>query len=133
MRARREECSATVDLFSLDLYSGEATFIKSGAAPSFVKRDESIFRIKSQTAPLGLVKSIDSERVKVEIRYGDYVILLSDGILQTAEDAPWLLELLAKEPKRSLSDYAEFILSEALKNSRSHDDMSVTVLHILPV
>ena len=132
MRARSEECSATVDLFSIDLYSGDATFIKSGAAPSFVKREESIFRVKSQTAPLGLVKAIDTERIKVEVRCGDHVILLSDGILESAEDAPWLLELLSKPAKRDLKEYAELILAEALRSSRSQDDMSVSVLRIVP-
>lgn len=133
MRSRGDECSATVDLFELDLYSGEATFIKSGAAPSFVKRDSSIFRIKSQTAPLGLMRSIDTERIKVEIKSEDYVIMLSDGILQCAEDAPWMLELLSAEPKRNLKEYADHILTEAVKHSRTKDDMSVTVLKITKI
>ena len=133
MRHGSEECSATVDLFEIDLYTGEATFIKSGAAPSFVKRDSSLFRIRSQTAPIGLVKGIDTERIKVEIKSDDYVIILSDGIIQSAEEAPWLLELLARPAERNLQKYAELILDAAEKNSRSRDDMSVTVLKIIRV
>jgi len=133
MRRRWDECSATVDLFEIDLYTGDATFIKSGAAPSFVKRDGSLFRIRSQTAPIGLVRGIDSERIKVEIKSDDLVIILSDGIAQCAEEAPWLLELLAAAPPRKLSEYAERILEEAKKNSRSRDDMSVTVLKVMKI
>ena len=130
MRRRSEECSATLDLFELDLITGEATFVKSGSAPSFVKRDSSIFRIKSQTAPIGLMKNIDSERIRVEIKGEDYVIMLSDGIVECAEDSPWLLELLSKPPKKTLKEYADYILTEAVKNSRTRDDMSVIVAKV---
>ena len=130
IRQRGEECSATVDLFELDTITGDATFIKSGAAPSYVKRDSSIFRIRSETAPIGLMKSIDAERVRVEIKEGDYVIMLSDGVSSTPEDAPWLLELLAEAPKRNIKEYAEYILSAAVKSSRTGDDMTVAVAKI---
>ena len=128
---RGGECSTTVDIFALDTLDGSATFIKSGAAPSFVKRDSSIFRIKSTTAPIGLMKSIDSERIRVEIKGGDYVIMLSDGVSEIAEESPWLLELLTKPPKDTPKAYAEYILSEAKKYSKSHDDMSVIVVKII--
>ena len=133
MRHRSEECSATVDIFELDLLSGEGEFIKSGSAPSFVKRDSSIFRIKSQTAPIGLMKGIDSEKIRVEIKGGDYVIMLSDGIIQTAEESPWLLELISKPPKRTLKEYVDLILTEASRHSKSRDDMSVLVLKITKI
>ena len=131
MRGRLEECSATVDLFELDLLSGDATFIKSGAAPSFVKRADSIFRIKSQTAPLGLLRSIDTEKIRVEVREGDLIIMVSDGILQSAEESPWLLELLSRPPKLNLKEYADLILSEAKKYADTSDDMSVIVVKIM--
>ena len=130
IRGKGEECSATVDLFDFDLMTGEATFYKCGAAPSYVKRDGSIFRIRSETAPLGLMKSIDAERIRVEVRDGDYVIMLSDGISQTPEDAAWLLELLNKPAPSNMRDYAERILAAAIKNSKIADDMSVAVAKI---
>ena len=130
VKARKEECSATVDLLEVDLISGEATFIKSGAAPSFVKRGSSIFRIRSQTAPIGLLSSIDSEKIKVDIREGDYVVMLSDGVADEADDAPWLLLLLGEPPKSNLQDYANLILAEAIKNTSAKDDMSVVVMKI---
>lgn len=130
LRRQRGECSASVDLFEFDLYTAEATFVKSGAAPSYVKRNSSIFRIRSQTAPIGLMHSIDSEKIRVEIKDGDYVIMLSDGIFQSQEEAPWLLEALAAPPKRELPEYAEYILGLARKNNKGYDDMTVTVLKI---
>ncbi|MBQ8879354.1 MAG: SpoIIE family protein phosphatase [Clostridia bacterium] len=130
MRGRSEECSATVDLFELDLITGDATFVKSGSAPSFIKRDKSIFRIKSQTAPIGLMRSIDSEKIRVEVKSEDYVIMISDGILQSAEESPWLVELLASPAPKTLKEYVDLILSEATRRSDSGDDMSVIVMKI---
>ncbi len=130
IRHRHRECSATVDLFCIDLYRGNADFIKSGAAPSYVKRGTSIFRIKSKTAPLGLLKSVDAERIHVDLESEDYIIMLSDGIAQSAEDTPWLLELLAKPPKRNLKEYADFILSSSLKHLPRNDDMTVMVTKV---
>ena len=131
LRAGRRECSATVDLFTVDLYRGEAEFLKSGAAASYVKRGSSIFRLKSKTAPLGLMKNVDAERIKVELEGDDYIIMLSDGIAQSAEDTPWLIDLLSKPPKRNLKEYADYILSAAVKNTPLNDDMTVLVTRVI--
>ncbi len=130
---RHRECSATVDLFSVDLYRGDAEFIKSGAAPSYVKRGSSIFRIKSKTAPIGLMRGVDAERIHVDLEGDDYIIMLSDGIAQSAEDTPWLLDLLSREPKRNLKEYADHILSASLKHLTRTDDMTVLVTHVMRV
>ena len=130
IKHRHRECSATFDMFSLDLYRGDAEFIKSGAAPSYVKRDSSIFRIKSKTAPLGLMKSVDAERIRVDLESEDYIIMLSDGIAQSAEDTPWLLDLLSKPPKRNIKEYADHILAAALRNMPKNDDMTVVVVKV---
>ena len=133
IRTRGEECSATVDMLELDLWRGGGTFIKSGAPPSYVKRGSSIFRIKSQTAPIGLMRSIDTEKISVEIKKDDYVIMLSDGVAEIAEDAPWLLLLLAEDAPSDLKEYANRILSEAKLKSSCKDDMTVTVIKISDV
>ena len=133
VRHRRRECSATVDLFSIDLYRGDAEFLKSGAAASYIKRDSSIFRIKSKSAPLGLLKSADAEKIKVELEGEDIVVMLSDGIGQSAEDTPWLLELLSKPPKRNLKEYADSILASALNNLPHTDDMTVLVAKVTKI
>ena len=131
IKSRNEECSSTVDLFDFDLISGEALFFKCGAAPSYVKRDGSIFRIRSETAPLGIMKGIDAERIRVEVKDGDYVIMLSDGVSQSPEESTWLLEVLSEPPRSDVREYAEKILAEAERRSLGRDDMSVAVAKIV--
>lgn len=130
IKNRNEECSSSVDLFDFDLITGEAIFYKCGAAPSYVKRDSSIFRIRSETAPIGLMKGIDAERVRVEVKPGDFIIMLSDGVCQGFDDSAWLIELLSNDPPADLREYAEKILKTAINRSGCADDMSISVARI---
>ena len=126
-----DECSATLDLFELNLYNREAVFIKSGASPSYVKRGSSIFRIRSSTAPLGIMSSIDTEKIRVQVEVGDYVIMTSDGAHGPSDDAPWLIELIAAANPKSPSALAEAILRGAERYRRLElDDITVTVIQI---
>ena len=131
IRQREGECTATLDLFRLNLLSADAVFIKSGAAPSYVKRGKSIFRIRSETAPLGLMKTVDAEKIRVEIKSGDIVIMLSDGVCASVEDSAWLLSFLAREEPDSIEDFAKEIVRIASKKNLSRDDITVSVVQIL--
>jgi hypothetical protein len=128
LRNGDEECSVAADMFVLDLLSCEAKFIKSGGACSYVKRGASLFRIKSETMPLGLLRRVDAEQITASVTMGDYIIMLSDGACDPASDSVWLVELLNGEPEPRLDAYAERILSAARKNRRTADDMSVLVM-----
>ena len=131
IRARGGEISATVDLFELDMMSAEAGFIKCGAAVSYVKRDSSIFRIRSRTAPIGLLPSPDAERVSVEVRQGDIIVMLSDGLNPTASEAPWLLDLLSRSDGSDLKRLADSIIDLAKRNTPARDDMTAVVLRVV--
>ena len=130
IRQREGECTATLDLFRLNLISADAVFVKSGAAPSYVKRGKSIFRIRSETAPIGLMKTVDAEKIRVEVKSGDIIIMLSDGVCATVEDSAWLLSFLSKEEPDDVEEYAKEIIRLASKMRRSRDDMTVSVVRI---
>ncbi len=132
IKRKKSGTTVTVDLFSLDLISGEAMFYKCGAAPSYIKRGSSLFRIRSRTSPLGPLGELDAERVRVEVEGGDYIIMFSDGISQDGEDSPWLIELLAHPlPKDATPQLlADQILKAAKAKGVKADDMTVRVIEI---
>ena len=129
VRARAEECGASIDLFSFDLVTGEASFVKSGASPSFIKRGTSLFRIRSRTLPVGVMSEVDAERIGASVEVGDLIIMISDGVSADAE-APWLINLLHLCPGGTLEDYAQTILAEAERQSGAEDDATVVVLRV---
>jgi stage II sporulation protein E len=130
LKNRDNEKGVTVDLFELDLYTGEGVFYKCGAVSSYIKRSDSIFKVRSQSAPIGLMSSIDAESIRVDVRAGDTVVLVSDGVLSENEDNTWFLEILNREKVGDVKEYADMILNHAKKRNDCADDMSVAVIKI---
>lgn len=128
-RADGEEGFTTLDLFELDTISGKASFIKSGAAPSFVKRGNKLFKIRSKTFPLGILEDVDAERTTFECEDGDRIIILSDGVTEDIEEPLWLCEFLTKTDL-STSEAAEKIIKEAKEHTLCRDDMTAAVIVI---
>lgn len=124
-----EECSVATDLLTLDLLSGKATFLKSGAAASFVGRGSSLFRIRSRTIPMGLLRMVDAEEASFELKSGDTVILLSDGVMEGSEEGGWLKDLLAAETDTATDALAAKILETAAARG-AHDDMTALVVQL---
>jgi len=83
-----QECSATVDLLSLDLYDGKASFYKSGAAPSYVLREDGLFKLRSKTLPMGILRQTDIKRLHFDIADGDVIVMVSDGVTGGKEECP---------------------------------------------
>jgi len=130
------ECSATVDLLELDLLTGKAVFLKSGASPTYVRRDDALFKLHAQTAPIGILRSVDAQKITYDVLPGDVIIMVSDGIgaeesgnENAPEDCLWLLDLLADGWQNDLNLMAETILTRARKEG-SRDDLSVILIEV---
>ena len=104
--------------------------MKSGAAASFVQRGNSLFRIRSRTIPLGLLRIVDSEEAAFDVRTGDRMILLSDGVLGAHEDGGALKELLKRTVTDDCSLIARAIVEDAAARRDTHDDMTAVVIEI---
>ncbi len=131
LRGQGDECSTTVDLCEVDLFSGHAAFYKSGAAPSFLKRKDKIYRVRSETVPIGILPTLDTEKIHVETKEGDVIIMFSDGVSTSPEDAPWLSGFLSGELPASMEEYANSILEETIIHNKRRDDISVIVAQIV--
>lgn len=131
--ARKNECFATVDLLEIDLVTGEASFLKSGAVPSYVLRGETLLRVSSDTYPIGIMPNISSEMTCLSLAAGDLILLCSDGVCKEADDeadAPWFEEILRRRAMDDPADIAEEILLRAEEMDGYTDDMSVIVLRL---
>ena len=124
------ECSATVDLLELDLITGKAEFYKGGAAPSYILRDGGLFKLRSNTVPLGIIKELDAKKISIDVSVGDIIIMVSDGVTQSKEECPWLFDLLKQYAEReSLASIADMIVKRA-KYEGASDDITVVVMKV---
>ena len=130
MRGEREEGSATADVCEIDLLRSSATFYKCGAAPSFVRRSGKLFKIESKTFPLGILDSPDTEKVSLDLKVGDVIIMLSDGVVQSFEDSSLLLSLLEEGWEDDLPVMAEKIASVFEEMRHAYDDITVILTRI---
>ncbi len=132
IRHKNLECFATVDLLEIDLLSSEASFIKSGAAASYVIRNGRLFKIASASLPIGITREISSEEVRFKLENKDLIIMISDGVSQSFEDGAWLLSALSDEidPDAPLTVISKTLLEKAKRKNERSDDMTVIAVRV---
>ena len=125
------ECSATVDLMELDLISGHAGFYKSGAAPTYIFRNGSLFKLRSHTVPVGIISELDSRKIDFDVSGGDVVVMVSDGVTDGKEECPWLFDLLRSQAESASPDRLADLVVKYAKAEGATDDISVLVIKIV--
>lgn len=126
----KNETFATLDLVMIDLYSGQADFVKTGSAPSFIKRKGQVQMIAASSLPIGILEDIEVFRDRIALYPGDMVVMLSDGVVEALPDAVepfWIQDFLQTMDESDPQVLAEHILHRALTlcKGRPEDDMTV--------
>ncbi len=131
-RGRREsESSTTVDLLQLDCVSGEAALYKCGAAPTYLLRRGGCTRFFSRTAPVGILETLDAEKIRFEVETGDVLVQVSDGVTKGEEECPWLSEMLTNRYDGDAEKFARLVLARA--SEEGADDLSILITEICAV
>ena len=131
--AGQEENMSTLDLCDINLYTGECEFMKVGAACSYIKRGRLVDRLSALNFPLGVFGQIEPETIQRVLQSGDYVIMLSDGILDALSQGigeEVLPEIIGRTEYTNPNEIANQILACCLKQScgQIRDDMTVLVI-----
>lgn len=133
--AGQEQVMSTLDICDIDLYTGNCEFVKVGAACTYIKRGRLVDRISAQNLPLGVFGQINPEIQTRTLLSGDYVIMLSDGVLEALSEGigeQVLPEIIGRMDYRNPGEIANQILAYAIGQSRGRirDDMTVLVAGI---
>jgi len=127
------ESFSTLDLALIDTHTGKSRFFKAGSAPSFIKRGKKVEIIKGGSLPVGIMDTITPKIIDKDLRAGDIIVLVTDGILEgfsglkSGEEA--LEEFIANLKTSNPQEIADEILNKARENS-TKDDMTVMAARI---
>ena len=121
---------ATVDLMCVDLFTGDTSFYKYGAAPSYVYNGSGIRRIRGESiaALIGSGDGASPDLVRMCLRPGSTAIIASDGVIADTEDE-WLKALLSKG-FQDMKALARSALKEAERLYGTNDDMTVVAVRV---
>lgn len=121
----------TIDICSLDLYTGECEICKVGGAPTFWKSRRGVERIGGESLPLGIFQKAPVEWQSCRLQPGDVLVMMTDGILDMPESGEERIEeMLSGLQEQNPQEIAEKLLAYAICScgGRIRDDMTVLVL-----
>jgi stage II sporulation protein E len=124
-----DESLATLDIASLDPYSGEISFFKAGAAPCFIKRSGRTAILELPSLPAGILSRIGFSKAGAELREGDTVVMISDGV--AADGSEWITKLI-RSWRGDAQGLAEELTAAALsrRKGKKSDDMTAICVRI---
>ena len=130
---REEIHFSTVDMSVFDLYTGTCRLLKAGASSTYLKKGTAVERISSSSLPIGVMHSIEIESVERTLENGDFVVMVTDGILDALPvgEQDLILETIIKGTNSSNpKELAHHILEQVLSWTAEEpmDDMTVLVV-----
>ena len=127
-----EESTATLDVISVDLYTGRAEFMKAGAAATFIRRRGNVVMLEQPSLPMGIIRDIGFASASAALENGDVVLMISDGVL--GECSGWIQQELKmwNAEESSPQKLAQMIVESACerKLSKHRDDMTAVAIYI---
>ena len=119
-----DESLATLDIASIDLFSGETTLYKAGAAPSIIKQSGRCGKAESTSLPIGILNNVSFDTATIKLRDKDIVLLMSDGAV--SDGTEWIKSEVKSFKNGTAQDLAELICRTAEKRqSKVRDDITV--------
>lgn len=124
---------STVDVASIDLYTGVCEFLKVGAAASFLKKESGVERIRGVGLPAGTSSQLELEPYRIRMYDGNLLFLVTDGVLNVlpeGEEEEILERLIWNLTQGTPSEMAQRLIEQVQTYGTGRDDMTVLVVGI---
>lgn len=131
-----DEMFATVDLALIDLHDADTKFLKIGSAPSFIRRGQYVTSVSASNLPIGILEEIDVDVVSENLKAGDLLIMITDGIYEAGTDVEnrdqWLKRVIRDIETEDPQEIADLILEQVIRGLyyQIPDDMTVVVAKV---
>lgn len=123
-----DESLSTLDVTSVDLYTGKITLRKAGAPVTFIKKGSRVISREMPSLPAGILNGINFSSDTINLTTGDMVVMVSDGVV--TGDEKWLEKLIRTWNEGSTQDLARTVVAEAIKRRGESPDDDITALAI---
>ncbi len=132
-----KEMYSTIDLLSLDLYTGEALMYKIGSAESLVLTDGNVRAVTSSSPPAGILADVRLDKKVIALKEGDILLMMSDGITEcgcSISKTDWIRNIMIK-PHEDMQSLAKEVMDTAVEKNgnRARDDMTVVAVQLKAV
>lgn len=131
-----DEIFTTLDLAMIDLQDASARFLKIGSTPSFVKRGERVLKIEASNLPMGIIQEFDVDVVSEQLKAGDLLIMMSDGIFEGPKHVEnyemWMKRKINEIETDEPQEVADIIMEEVIRSrgGQIEDDMTIVVAKV---
>lgn len=131
-----DEIFSTLDLSIIDLQNATAKFLKIGSSPSFIKRGNKIIKIEAGNLPMGILREVDVDIVSEQLKAGDLLIMMSDGVFEGAKHVEnhdlWMKRKIGEIETNDPQEVADLIMEKVIRAGGGgiEDDMTVVVTRI---
>ena len=131
-----EQVFSTIDISSLDLYTGICEFLKVGASTTFILRENWVETISSTSLPAGVFHKLDPDSSSKKLYDGDMVIMVTDGVLDAlpAECQEALMkDIIMEHDTENPKELASYILGrvQQYQDKQPADDMTVMAVSLV--
>ncbi|WP_170885686.1 stage II sporulation protein E [Bacillus alkalicellulosilyticus] len=131
-----DEIFSTLDLAMIDLQDASAKFLKIGSIPSFIKRSDEVMKVEASNLPMGIIQEFDVDVVSEQLKAGDLLIMMSDGIFDAPKHVEnkdlWMKRIISEIEGDDPQDIADSLLERVIRSSSNeiNDDMTILVTKI---
>jgi serine phosphatase RsbU (regulator of sigma subunit) len=130
---------STLNIVSVDLQTGTVVIARNNPAPIFVSHGEMVDCLGSESAPIGVSRSVRPVITEIPIEAGLTIVVFTDGLLNAGErsgqpmDICTSLKAMLEDQEPSPQGIADTLLKQAIRldEDRPSDDMSVVVLRVI--
>lgn len=123
-----DESLSTVDLAGVNLYTGGVTLKKAGAPQTYVKKGGRLTAREMPSLPAGILNNIRFSSDTINLKSGDMVVMVSDGVI--TGDERWLERLIRSWNEGSAQELAQAVVQEAIKRRAETRDDDITAVAI---
>lgn len=131
-----DEVYSTLDLSIIDLQDASCKFLKIGSTPSFIKRGDQVMKVQASNLPIGIIDEFEVEVVSEQMKAGDLLIMMSDGIFEGPKHIEnhdlWVKRKMKSFKTEDPQEIADLLMEEVIRTRAGQidDDMTVVVIRL---